>query len=162
MSPVKALAMGCTVITGLSGGLSWYKRAHWFWRGSTGTLTLSTAGTPAASSLVLFRNSLAPVVALALAQAAAPTRQSAGRLHKPGSESSRPGGRRCLWGPETTGQQTSLTPRCISSVLCHRVSRLMGSEQNQSDNINHVTGKIIRGAIKDWVNPFPHPPTYST
>ncbi len=90
-----------------------------------------------------------------------PGRQQA-RLHKPGSESSRPGGQRCLWGPETTGQQTSPTPCCTSSVLCHRASHLMGSEQNQSDNINHVVGKIIRGAIKHWASPFPHPPTYST
>ncbi|KAK9525840.1 hypothetical protein VZT92_016514 [Zoarces viviparus] len=52
--------MGCSAVTGLAGVLSRYERAHWFWRSSTGTLTLSTTGAPAASSLVLFRYSLAP------------------------------------------------------------------------------------------------------
>lgn len=134
VSPAGVSAWSCTVITGHNGGLSHYKRTHWFWRGSTGTLTLSTAGTPAASSLLLLRNSLAPVTAMAPSQPTAGSTRSTGlALSSPvledgsGSEA-----------PETTGQQTTSTPRCTSSVLCHWVSHLRSSEQNQSDSINHV------------------------
>lgn len=121
-------------------------------RTSSGTLTLSTARTPAASSLVLFRNSLALVVALAPVQPAAPTSQAAGPVLLAwlrvleDSVSLRPGNR-------------ALDLQAVSSVA---ESHLMSSEQNQSDNTNHVMVKIISRAVKGQGCSILHLPTYST